>query len=62
MLSETRYETRFQEDVPNVLNTSFNESEPVVCTPAEALDCFMRTNMDCLVLGERIVLRGPQTT
>lgn len=45
--------------VPMLLNTSFNESEPIVCTPAEALDCFIRTNMDCLVLGERIVLRGP---
>ena len=43
--------------VPIVLNTSFNESEPVVCTPAEALDCFVRTNMDCLVLGDRVVLR-----
>jgi carbamoyltransferase len=43
--------------VPMLLNTSFNESEPVVCDPAQALDCFLRTNMDCLVLGERIVLR-----
>ncbi len=37
--------------VPMVLNTSFNETEPVVCTPQEALDCFLRTNMDVLVLG-----------
>jgi carbamoyltransferase len=37
--------------VPMVLNTSFNENEPVVCTPGEALDCFLRTNMDVLVLG-----------
>jgi carbamoyltransferase len=37
--------------VPMVLNTSFNENEPVVCAPAEALDCFLRTNMDTLVLG-----------
>jgi carbamoyltransferase len=44
--------------VPMLLNTSFNESEPIVCAPDEALDCFMRTNMDCLVLGERIVLRA----
>jgi carbamoyltransferase len=44
--------------VPMVLNTSFNENEPVVCTPAEALDCFLRTNMDMLVLGTRIVRRG----
>ena len=45
--------------VPMLLNTSFNESEPVVCTPAQALDCFVRTHMDCLVLGERVVLRAP---
>jgi carbamoyltransferase len=37
--------------VPVVLNTSFNENEPIVCTPGEALDCFMRTRMDALVLG-----------
>ena len=46
--------------VPMLLNTSFNESEPIVCSPEQALDCFLRTHMDCLVLGERIVLRrGP---
>ena len=44
--------------VPMVLNTSFNENEPVVCTPAQALDCFLRTRMDVLVLGNRMVLRG----
>jgi len=44
--------------VPMVLNTSFNENEPVVCTPAEALDCFLRTKMDMLVLGHRIVSRA----
>jgi carbamoyltransferase len=43
--------------VPMVLNTSFNENEPVVCTPAEALDCFLRTKMDLLVLGNRTVRR-----
>lgn len=37
--------------VPIVLNTSFNENEPVVCHPKEALDCFLRTKMDILVLG-----------
>jgi carbamoyltransferase len=37
--------------VPMVLNTSFNENEPIVNTPAEALDCFLRTRMDRLVLG-----------
>lgn len=43
--------------VPMVLNTSFNENEPVVCTPAEALDCFLRTNMDLLVLGDTMLTR-----
>lgn len=43
--------------VPMVLNTSFNENEPVVCTPEEALDCFLRTKMDVLVLGERFISR-----
>jgi carbamoyltransferase len=43
--------------VPMVLNTSFNENEPVVCTPREALDCFLRTQMDVLVMGDLIVSR-----
>ncbi len=43
--------------VPMILNTSFNENEPVVCKPEEALDCFLRTNMDVLVLGNTIVRR-----
>jgi carbamoyltransferase len=37
--------------VPVVLNTSFNDNEPIVCRPEEALDCFLRTQMDVLVLG-----------
>lgn len=37
--------------VPIVLNTSFNENEPIVNKPEEALDCFLRTNMDVLVMG-----------
>jgi carbamoyltransferase len=41
--------------VPIVLNTSFNEHEPVVCRPEEALDCFLRTEMDMLVLGDSVV-------
>jgi carbamoyltransferase len=44
-------------DVPMVLNTSFNENEPVVCRPQEALDCFLRTRMDVLVLGNWFVRR-----
>lgn len=43
--------------VPILLNTSFNENEPIVCHPQEALDCFLRTNMDVLVLGNFIVER-----
>jgi carbamoyltransferase len=37
--------------VPVVLNTSFNENEPIVCTPAHAIDCFLKTRMDVLYLG-----------
>jgi carbamoyltransferase len=46
--------------VPMVLNTSFNENEPVVCRPEEALDCFLRTKMDLLVLGNHLVRRSAQ--
>jgi carbamoyltransferase len=46
--------------VPIVLNTSFNENEPVVCRPEEALNCFQRTNMDLLVLGDWLVSRSPR--
>ena len=45
-------------NVPVLLNTSFNENEPVVCTPNEALDCFLRTKMDVLVLGNWFISRG----
>ena len=41
--------------VPVVLNTSFNENEPIVCTPKEAIDCFLRTKMDVLAIGKYIV-------
>jgi carbamoyltransferase len=44
--------------VPVVLNTSFNENEPIVNTPAEALGCFLRTKMDVLVLGDWMVERS----
>ena len=43
--------------VPMVLNTSFNENEPVVCEPKEALDCFLRTKMDVLVMGDMVLFR-----
>jgi len=48
---------REQTGVPMVLNTSFNENEPVVCKPEEALDCFLRTKMDVLVMGDWVVRR-----
>jgi carbamoyltransferase len=44
--------------VPILLNTSFNENEPVVCRPEEALDCFLRTRMDLLVLGNFLISRA----
>ncbi len=44
--------------VPMVLNTSFNENEPIVNTPGEALDCFLRTRMDRLVLGDVVLNRS----
>jgi carbamoyltransferase len=43
--------------VPVVLNTSFNENEPIVNRPEEALDCFLRTKMDVLVLGSTLIER-----
>ena len=46
--------------VPMVLNTSFNENEPVVCRPEEALDCFLRTKMDRLVMGDVVIERSPK--
>jgi len=46
--------------VPIVLNTSFNENEPVVCEPTDALDCFLRTGMHVLVPGNWVVRRGEQ--
>jgi len=51
--------TAFREmtGVPMLLNTSFNENEPIVCTPDQALDCFLRTEMDVLVMGDVIVSR-----
>ena len=44
--------------VPILLNTSFNENEPIVLRPEEALDCFLRTRMDVLVLGHHVVTKG----
>src|SRR5438067_6509098 len=44
--------------VPVVLNTSFNDNEPIVCRPEEAIDCFLRTQMDALVLGDFLISRS----
>ena len=41
--------------VPVLLNTSFNENEPVVCRPEEAIECFLRTKMDVLAIGNYLV-------
>jgi carbamoyltransferase len=46
-----------QAGVPVVLNTSFNDNEPIVCKPQEAIDCFERTRMDALVLGDFLITR-----
>ena len=43
--------------VPVVLNTSFNENEPIVCTPREAIACFLKTRMDALYIGNYAVRR-----
>jgi len=45
--------------VPMVLNTSFNENEPIVLEPREALDCFLRTHMDVIVMGRHVLERAP---
>ncbi len=46
--------------IPVVLNTSFNENEPIVCTPEEAIDCFQRTRMDVLAIGPYLVRKNPE--
>jgi carbamoyltransferase len=43
--------------IPLVLNTSFNENEPIVNTPREAIECFLRTRMDALILGDYLLSR-----
>jgi len=44
--------------VPVVLNTSFNDNEPIVCRPEEAIECFLRTQMDALVLGGFLITKS----
>ena len=51
-------ELKARTGVPIVLNTSFNENEPVVCRPEEALECFLRTKMDVLALGLTMITRS----
>lgn len=43
--------------IPVVLNTSFNENEPIVCQPQEAIDCFKRTRMDALAIGPYLAMK-----
>jgi len=43
--------------IPVILNTSFNENEPIVCTPEEAIECFQRTRMDVLAIGPFVVVK-----
>lgn len=42
---------------PVVLNTSFNENEPIVCTPQEAVECFLRMKMDALAVGNYLTVK-----
>ena len=48
--------------VPVLLNTSFNENEPIVYTPAQAIDCFLRTQMDALAIGSFLLLETENPT
>lgn len=43
--------------VPIIINTSFNENEPIVCTPQEAVNCFLRTDFDVLAIGDYLVVK-----
>ncbi len=55
---------RFDEltGVPILINTSFNENEPIVDTPAQAIDCFLRTNMDVLAIGPFVVRKAGESS
>jgi len=48
--------------IPVILNTSFNENEPIVCTPEEAIDCFQRTRMDVLAIGPFLAVKPEAQT
>jgi carbamoyltransferase len=47
-----------QTGIPVILNTSFNENEPIVCNPEEAIDCFQRTRMDAIAIGPFVALKS----
>jgi carbamoyltransferase len=49
---------RKQTGIPVILNTSFNENEPIVCAPGEAIDCFKRTRMDAIAIGPFLALKS----
>jgi carbamoyltransferase len=51
-----------QTGVPLVLNTSFNEHEPIVTTPTEAINCYLKTKMDVLALGNWVLTRTATST
>jgi carbamoyltransferase len=44
--------------IPVILNTSFNENEPIVCDPEEAIGCFQRTKMDAIAIGPFVALKS----
>ena len=54
---ETIHEFEKLTGVPLVINTSFNDNEPIVCTPQDAINCFLRTRIDLLVLEHFLVFR-----
>lgn len=54
------YEFEKLTGVPVLLNTSFNENEPIVCTPKHALDCFLRTEFDVLAIGDYLVFKNAE--
>ena len=49
------YNFYLKTNVPILLNTSFNENEPIVRSPVEAIECLLRTNMDCLFLNSFLI-------
>ena len=62
-LSRMQLIRKFEEvtGVPVLLNTSFNENEPIVQTPAQAIDCFLRTRMDMLSIGGFVLYKEENT-